>query len=88
MKNRIAVRTGKGEKKDIVKAYMDLAMMLLKTINTHKEGYSERLAWVSSDLCHAICDTVGINMEDYRRYALPEEYSNDSSGVQLEFDFS
>lgn len=72
----------------IVKAYVELSAVLLRTIDTHKEGYSERLAWVSSDLCHVICDTLEISWEEYRRFALPEEYSPDAPGVQLEFDFS
>lgn len=78
----------KPDQQGITKAYLELSVILLKTINTHREGYSERLAWVSSDLCHAICDTLEIDWNDYRKYALPEEYTHDGPGIQLEFDFS
>lgn len=83
--------TGRKEKKDeenITKAYLGLAAVLLRTVNPRKEGYAERLAWVSSDLCHAICDALETDYDDYRRVAVPEEYSQGFPGVQLEFNFS
>lgn len=80
-------RMRKGEEEDITRAYMTLAAMILKTVNLRKEGYVERLDWVSSDLCHAICDALDADWDDYRRHTLPEEYTTGFPGVQLEFCF-
>lgn len=73
---------------NITKAYMGLAATVLKTVNPRRESYAERLAWVSSDLCHAICDALDADYDDYRRIAVPEEYSSGYPGVQLEFNFT
>ena len=81
-------KDGKRNEENITKAYLGLAAVLLKTVNPRKEGYAERLAWVSSDLCHAICDALDADYDDYRRVAVPEEYSQGFPGVQLEFNFS